>query len=123
MQWTQDSSCTHRPLRAGTVEVVACPTCGAVEWFGKGRRLTPDEGMAAAFGSFDLVGEVPAVSAPSDRVLVYRAPAGSGRRHLAAFASHVWWRVTPDLWMCHDDAALLLAPTDPMLARNLTRER
>lgn len=85
------------------------------------RPLDPSEGMATLFGNFELVGLLPAVRAPGDEVLMYRAPGRKGRGSLEAFPAHVWLRVDENLWLSHDGENLLLAPTTPLLMENLTR--
>lgn len=116
-----DHSCHHRPRPLGSLAVVACGECGSVEWFEAGRPLDAAAGMAAAFGDFDLVGSVPAVGAPAPEVLCYRPPRRSARSALDALPPFTWLRVQQDLWLCHDGELMLLAPTDPLLVRNLTR--
>jgi hypothetical protein len=120
MQTMNMSPCVHRPVQVGRIEVVACPSCETVEWFRDGIPCSPDEGMAGLVGDFDLVGSLPALAAPANDVLLYKPPSRAARRRLEVFEPHMWWRVTPALWMCHDGEALLLAPTDPVLAHNLT---
>jgi len=78
--------------------------------------------MAALFGNFELVGRLPAVRAPGDEVLLYRAPGRKEQGSLEAFPAHVWLRVDEYLWLSHDGEHLLLVPTIPLLMENLTRE-
>lgn len=115
--------CRHTVVSAGSSEVSVCPACGSVEWFRRGRSVDPAEGVAAAFGNYDLVGRDPAVGAPTREVLVYRPGRRAERAALDAFPAKVWWEILPDLWAAHDGSTLLLAPTDPVLADNLTRDR
>ncbi len=93
-----------------------------VDWTGRTRRLDPSEGMAALFGTFRLVGRLPAVHAPGREVLMYRAPNRTTRNNLDAFPAHVWLQVDTNLWLNHDGEHLLLVPTTPLLMENLTRE-
>lgn len=113
--------CVHNPVDIANINVVACEVCGMVEWAGRTRSLDPSEGMAALFGSFRLVGRLPAVHAPGREVLMYRAPNRSARNHLNAFPAHVWFQVDTNLWLTHDREHLLLVPTTPLLMENLTR--
>lgn len=115
------SPCIHRPADVAGIRVVACGQCGTVEWFGTTRPLDPSEGMAALFGNFELAGRLPAVRAPGDEVLMYRAPGRKGRGSLEAFPAHVWLRVDEHLWLSHDGEHLLLVPTTPLLMENLTK--
>jgi hypothetical protein len=88
----------------------------------RGRLLDPALGMARLFGNFDLVGSLPSVRARGQKVLLYRPPSRRSREHLDAFPRHVWLETQPGLWMAHDGEHLLLVPTDPLLAKNLTRD-
>lgn len=113
--------CDHALRAHGRTGVIACSACGLVEWFGpSGRPLDPAEGLAALFGSFDLIGAVPAVGAPARRVLAYRPPRG-GRGALAVLPAGSWMRGGPDLWVATDGAVLLLATPDDLMVENLTR--
>lgn len=113
--------CVHRPVEVADIQVVACEACGLVEWLGAARPLDPSEGMAALFGDFRLVGRLPAVRAPGQDVLMYRAPNRKAQGHLGAFPAHVWLMVDDNLWLSHDGEHLLLVPTTPLLLENLTR--
>jgi hypothetical protein len=77
--------------------------------------------MAALFGNFRLVARLPAVHAPGQEVLTYRAPGRKTRAYLDAFPAHVWLQVDTNLWLSHDGEHLLLVPTTPLLMENLTR--
>lgn len=92
-----------------------------VEWLGTTRPLDPSEGMAALFGTFRLVGRLPAVHAPGGEVLMYRSPNRRSRESLDAFPAHVWLQVDVNLWLTHDGEHLLLVPTTPLLMENLIR--
>jgi hypothetical protein len=113
--------CLHRPVEVADIQVVACERCGLVEWLGTTRLLDPSEGMAALFGDFHLEGRLPAVRAPGQDVLMYRAPNRKAQGRLDAFPAHVWLMVDTHLWLSHDGENLLLVPTTPLLMENLTR--
>ncbi len=102
---------------------MACTGCGEVLWLSGPDLLDPDVGMARLFGEFDLLGSIEAVAAPSRRVLVYEPPSRRARGRLAAFPAHHWLQVSPALWLATDGERLLLAPTDPLLAENLSNRR
>jgi len=53
-------------------------------------------------------------------VLVYE-PSGRGRVRMTAFPAHEWLEAIPGLWFTHDGRHLLLSPSDPLVAENLTR--
>lgn len=114
--------CRHLPVGLAGMSVVACADCGMVQWFGPSGPMDPAEAMTRAFGQYDLVGRLPVVRGPAAWVLLYRPPGRRLRSHLAAFQPGVWFRVDDELWLCHDGEMLLLAPSDPLLAANLTRE-
>ncbi len=113
--------CDHEKRVLEGLRVVACAGCGTTEWWSKGRRLDPAEGMARLFGRFDLRGRLPAIQAPGPEALMYEPPDRRSRSHLDAFPSAVWLEVDTDLWMSHDGERLLLVPTTPLLMENLTR--
>ncbi len=79
-----------------------------------------DVALAALFGDYDLVARLEAVSAPGHEVLLYRAARGR-RDALAILPGRLWVEVAPGLYASHDERHLLLSPTDPVLAANLTR--
>lgn len=113
--------CRHQPTPVERFQVVACPECGEVDWFEEGAPVTADVALAGLFGDYDLIDRLPVVSAPAPEVLVYRPPRRGRRRNLAAFPPHHWFRASPSLWLSHDGELLMLAPTDPLVVRNLTR--
>lgn len=113
--------CDHELKTHGRIGVIACAQCGLVEWFGaRGMILDPAEGVAALFGSFDLIGPMRAVGAPADRVLAYR-PGRGKKAALGVLPAHSWLRPAPDLWLATDGEILLLATPDPLMVDNLTR--
>lgn len=114
-------SCDHLPVWVGKVAVTACPDCAEVDWFSSTGPIDPAEGMAALFGSYDLVGPIDALGAPTPQVLVYQPPSSRKRANLDAFPRRVWLKTGPHLWMSHDGAVLLLAPTDRLVFENLCR--
>lgn len=118
---TARTLCQHHPVPVAGIQVIACPDCGTVEWREQGWPIDPAAAMVRLFGAFDLVGTLPAIQAPGGEVLMYRPPNRQARTRLLAFPEHHWFEVHDGLWLSHDDEHLLLAPTDPLLARNLTR--
>lgn len=113
--------CEHKPVWIGRVAVTACEDCGQVEWLSDQGGIDPAEAMASLFGSYDLVGPMPALGAPAPDVLVYAPPSPRKRRHLDALPRRVWLKAGPHLWMSTDGEVLLLAPTQRLLFENLTR--
>lgn len=114
------TDCDHELKTHGRVGLVACGTCGLVEWFGPDGPIDPAEGMAALFGTYDLVGPMPAVGAPAETVLAYRPDRGK-RGALRVLPSESWLRAAPELWLATDGSVLLLATPDPLMVDNLTR--
>ena len=113
--------CEHKPTWVGRIAVAACQDCGRVDWFSNEGPVDHAEAMAALFGSYDLVGPMRALGAPSRQVLVYAPPSSRKRRHLDALPRGVWLKTGPQLWMSTDGEVLLLATTQRLLFENLTR--
>jgi hypothetical protein len=113
--------CEHKPVWVDEVAVSACGDCQRVDWFGADGKVDAAEAVAALFGSFDLIGPMEALGAPSSRVLAYKAPNSRKRRNLDALPKGMWLKVGPYLWLAHDGQVLLLATTQPLMFENLTR--
>ena len=113
--------CDHRPVWIGRIAVSACGDCGTVDWFSDTGPIDPAEGMAHLFGSYDLVGQIDALHAPSPTVLAYTTNSAKKRRNLAVMPVRTWLRVGPDLWLSHDNETLLLATNHQLLIDSLTR--
>lgn len=113
--------CEHKPVWVGRVAVTACEDCGRVDWLSSQGPVDPAEAIAALFGTFDLVGSMEALGAPSSEVLVYAPPSQRKRRHLDALPRRAWLKAGPHLWMSTDGEVLLLSTTQPLLFENLTR--
>ena len=112
-------TCHASPTPVGPVYLTSCPSCHAYSWTNKhGGELDPAQGMAAAYGAFDLVTALASVGAPGGIALVYRVPRRL-RNRLDALTMGVWTEIHPDLFATHDGMSLLLAPTDPSLSANL----
>ncbi len=118
---SRGQSCEHLPVWMGRIAVVPCADCGQVEWFSRTGPVDPAEAMAALYGSYDLIGPIDALGAPTPKVLAYRPPSGRKRANLDALPSRVWLKAGPHLWMSHDGEVLLLAPTRKIEFANLTR--
>jgi hypothetical protein len=95
------------------IEIAACADCGTIDWFRRGRAIDAFDGMAEVFGMFDLVATLPAIHAPGNQVMLYRAPRGVSRNLLSALPARTWLEATPGLAISHDGRHLLVAPTDP----------
>ena len=121
MDFQSSSWCDHKPVWVGSIAVSACADCGVVEWMSSRGPIDHAEAIAALFGSYDLVGPLDALGAPSDRVLAYLPPSGRKRRNLDSLPKHTWLKAGPRLWMSHDGEILLLATTQPLLFENLLR--
>jgi hypothetical protein len=112
--------CSHELATHGRYGVIACPVCGLVEWFGPDGPADSVEAIAALFGSFDLVSQVPGVGAPARSVLAYR-PGPTCRRALDILPRRCWLAAGPQLWLATDGDVLLLATPDELMIHNLTR--
>lgn len=108
-----DTTCIHTltPVTR-EIEIVACARCGSVEWFRSGSPIDAFDGMADVFGAFDLVGTLPAVSAPGPEVLLYRAPRSASKSLLGALPIRTWLEAAPGLAVSHDGRHLLVSPMD-----------
>lgn len=113
--------CEHKPVWVGRIAVAACEECGQVEWMSSDGPVDHAEAMAALYGSYDLVGSMEALGAPSSEVLVYVPPSPRRRRNLDALPRRAWLKAAPQLWMSTDGEVLLLATTQRLLFENLTR--
>lgn len=113
-------ACRHEMKHWGRTAVVACGSCGLLQFFGPRGLLDPAEGMAALFGNYDLVGPLPAVGAPASRVLAYR-PNRARRGALALLPIGGWLLVGEQLWVASDGQALLLATPNELMVDNLIR--
>ncbi len=121
MDFDQSELCEHQPVWMGRIAVAACQECERVDWFSSEGPIDSAEAIAALFGSYDLIGPLEALGAPTRRVLAYVPPSNRKRKNLEALPKRVWLQAGPRLWMSHDGQVLLLATTQPMLMENLTR--
>lgn len=112
--------CRHRRYRWRSIQLSVCREDGSTSWSEDGEEIDAAEAMAILFGHFDLTGCLDGVGSPGAAVLVYE-PGRNGRDRLSAFPAHDWLEAMPGLWFTHDGTRLLLSPTDPQLAENLTR--
>lgn len=118
---TGTEDCDHQLRTHGRTGVIACAGCGLMEWFGAGGRpVDAAEAMAALFGSYDLIGPMPAVSAPARRVLAYR-PNRGGKAALQLLPPKSWLHAGQQLWLATEGELLLLATPDELMVENLTR--
>ncbi len=111
----------HQFAVIGDVRVAACPSCQRVEWGDVTGEIDASEGMAALFGSFELIGPLDALGSPAPEVLIYRTASAKKRKSLLAFPAYIWVKAAPDLWLTHDGEHLLLATNHRLLFENLTR--
>lgn len=91
------------------MRVIACESCGVVEFSDREGAVTPTVALGRLFGSYDLVGSLPTLHAPAGLSLLYRAATRQARRSLAVFPINQWFRVDDELWLSHDGHNLLLA--------------
>ncbi|HZD22095.1 MAG TPA: hypothetical protein VE569_01630 [Acidimicrobiia bacterium] len=116
-----EASCEHKPVWVGRIAVSACADCGRVDWFSNQGPVDPAEAIAALFGTYDLIGAMDALGAPSPEVLAYAPPSARKRRNLDALPRRVWLKAGPHLWLSTDGDILMLAPTERIVFENLTR--
>lgn len=112
-------ACRHRRYQWRDVELSVCETSGAATWTEGGDPLDGSVAMAILFGNFDLTGCLDGVGAPGAAVMVYE-PSRGGRTRMNRFPANHWIEAVDGLWFTHDGERLLLSPSDPQLAANLT---
>ncbi|MFP3915288.1 MAG: hypothetical protein ACLFWM_10460 [Actinomycetota bacterium] len=112
--------CRHEPRPFGRISVIACGSCGVIQFLGPAGAIDPAEGMAALFGDYDLIGPMPAIGAPAPVVLAYR-PNRVKRGALGLLPPGCWLRVESELWVASGGGVLLLATPDRLMVHNLTR--
>lgn len=118
---TNKHLCDGHEFPLGRVSLELCD-CGMYTWTENGEELDAADGLAIAFGGFDLIGTLPLVNGPAGETLVYRVPRRY-RGRLKAFTSGKWTEVHPQLFASQDGTSLLLCPVDETLTRNLVAQR
>lgn len=113
-------TCRHVHHRWRNIELSICGADASTTWTEDGEEIDGAQAMAILFGDFDLTGCLEGVGAPGAAVLVYE-PGRHGRARMEAFPAHRWLEAMPGLWFTHDGRHLLLSPSDPVMAENLTR--
>ena len=121
MEFRSQEWCEHKPVWVGRIAVASCADCGRIDWFSDEGPVDHSEGLAALFGSYDLLGPLDALRSPAPYVLAYAPPSGRKRKNLDALPKRVWLQAGPQLWMSHDGEVLLLATDRRLLVENLTR--
>lgn len=96
-------------VKLGNVEVAFCEPCDLLEWTRNGKPIDPQEGVAQAFGDFDIVAAIDAVGAPARQVLVTAPTTPEGQRLIDQLPEGYWLEAMPSLWMSPGDQVLLLA--------------
>ena len=116
-------SCVHDRYLVGRFVADVCPDSLEVTWRDSNNdEVDPALALAGLFGSFDLEAALDGIHAPSDTILVYRPDSRKGRAAMEAIPVRQWLLAAPGLWLTQDGSRLLLAPTDPQLAANLSRD-
>lgn len=118
---TRTLPCEHAGFDIAGVHGDVCGEDGSVQWTDVDGEVDGMEAVGRLFGSFRLAGRLEAVAAPGPQVFVYVPRPGRVRSRLAPLPRDRWMEVAPDLWAMSDGSALLLSPTDPLLAANLAR--
>ena len=113
-------TCRHVRHRWRNIELSICAEDASSAWTEDGEEIDGANAMAILFGDFDLTGCLDGVGAPGAAVLVY-SPGRRGHERMISFPRHEWLEATPGLWFTHDGRHLLLSPSDPLMAENLTR--
>jgi hypothetical protein len=95
------SGFTFSNLRA-----TACPDCAVVVWWDGDARLEAWDALMASIGQATIIDRMPAVSAPSDEVVVCRTPTGF---RVGWLPLHRWVEAAPGLFLARAGRHLLLS--------------
>lgn len=107
----QERSCTHTLTTINGYGIVACPTCQSVQWWTPEGRADAHLGMAAAFGNFDQVAQLPGLASQTSGVAVYSPATRDDRNALCTLPVRVWLEVNPTFWIASDEHHLLISLT------------
>lgn len=88
--------------------MVPCETCASVVWHAPTGLVDPHTAMAATFGNFDLVSELPSLGG-SRLVNIYRPANRSDRSALAAIPLRTWLQVQPGFAISSDGHHLVIS--------------
>ncbi len=103
------------------LSAAACPDCATVVWWEGETRLSAWDGLTMSIGQATVVDRMPAISAPSDEVVVCRTPSGF---RLGWLPQHRWVEAAPGVFIARSGRHLLLSsPTLEVLSAMLTRGR
>ncbi len=110
-------TCQPTPVDLGPFRAELCLDHARLEWVDP--ELEPDLVFARLFGEAVLTTSLPSIGGAT--VLVYR-PTTRARTWMLSLPRGMWIEVLDGMWMSHDGRHLLLRPTNPLVAENLTRK-
>ena len=102
------------------LRAVACPECDVVVWWNGEQRLPAWDGLTMGIGQATIIDRMPAISAPSEEVVVCRTPSGF---RLGWLPRHRWVEAAPGVFLARSGRYLLLSSPNLDLAPILSRRR
>jgi len=102
------------------LRAAVCPECDVVVWWEGTTRLTSWDGLTMSMGQASIVDRMPAVSAPSEEVVVCKTPT---RFQLGWLPRHRWVEGAPGVFIARSGRHLLLSSPALDLAALLSRDR
>jgi hypothetical protein len=102
----------------------ACPECDVVVWWDGSDRVPAWDGLTMGMGPARVIDHIPAVSAPSEEVVVCKTPIGF---RLGWLPHHRWVEGAPGVFIARSGRHLLLSSPaldlDTLLNRGQMRHR
>jgi hypothetical protein len=102
------------------LRAAACPECDVVVWWNGEQRLPAWDGLTMGIGQATIVDRMPAISAPSEEVVICRTPAGF---RLGWLPRHRWVEAAPGVFLARSGRYLLLSSPTLDLAALFNRRR
>ena len=88
------------------LRAAACPECDVVVWWNGEQRLPAWDGLTMGIGQATIIDRMPAISAPSEEVVVCRTPGGF---RLGWLPRHRWVEAAPEVFLARSGRYLLLS--------------
>jgi hypothetical protein len=102
------------------LRAAACPECDVVVWWNAETRLPAWDGLTMGIGEAAVIDRIPAISAPSDEVVVCRTPSGF---RLGWLPRHRWVEAAPGVFLARSGRYLLLSSPTLDVAALFNRRR
>ena len=101
------------------LRAAVCPECDVVVWWQGATKVTAWDGLTMSMGQATVVDHMPAVSAPSEEVVVCKTPI---RFQLGWLPRHRWVEGAPGVFIARSGRHLLLSSPALDLAALLNRD-